>query len=179
MNYFTSGVDISRAQALNEIYHCFEMRMKGERILRGERILKGSTYSINADDDDDDDDDDENDKHFWGNEFFFRDSFLDEGQEIFRLVCNDDVNEYGIVFSDGIREFREKTHVIFREVSFGLMWKNLPLTVSTFQKGFDGCFTENYNGIMEDMNIVNQLEQFGAFLDVTIEKPKYILWTNL
>ena len=58
---------------------------------------------------------------------------------------------------------------------------SLPLSVvNTFQlEQYDGCFTENYDGIIDRMNMVNQAELFGTFLDITKENRTYILWTAL
>ncbi len=172
-----AGVPVSQAQALDDIYYCFDMCMKGEKIRR------------DGDDDADDyyggsgEERKEGDgirgagvEHlFWENEFMFRDPYLDHGREIIRLSAKEDD-----VFAEGIREFREKTHVVFKDMFFGMMWKIMPKSESmeTCRKGFDGCFTKNYDGIMEKMDIVDQNEQFGTILDITLEAPKYILWTS-
>ena len=43
-------------------------------------------------------------------------------------------------------QFREKTHVIFRQTEMGIMWKILPISVDYFGSGFDGSFTKDYDG---------------------------------
>lgn len=170
-----AGVPVTRAQALDDIYHCFELCMKGEKVGR-------------VDSDEEEGKAGEDINQFWGNEFLYRNAYLDNGREIFRSVAttadadndddDDDTDDDSNVFSEGIREFREKTHVIFKETFFGMMWKILPKSANAFKKGYDGCFTKNYDGIIDKMNIVNQNEQFGTILDITIEHPKYILWTS-
>ena len=147
-----SGVLLARSQALDDIYHCFDMCMKGGD---EERKEDNKVYC------------------YWENEFLFRHPYLDRGREV--VAVPPDTNEG--VFSEGIVEFRERTHVVFKEMFFGVMWKVLPLHVNTFKKGYDGCFTKNHDGIMDTMNIVNQYEQFGTILDITKETPAYILWT--
>ena len=169
-----AGVPITRSQALDDIYHCFDLCMKGERVGR-------------VDSDEEEEEEEGKANEAWENEFLYRNPYLDEGREIFRLVtaptaadtdADDDTDDDGNVFSEGIREFREKTHVLFKETFFGMMWKILPKSANAFKKGYDGCFTKNYDGIIDKMNIVNQNEQFGTILDITIEHPKYILWTS-
>ena len=98
----------------------------------------------------------------FGTEFFY------DGRGIFRLKDR--------VFSEGISEFRKKTHVFFRETAFGLMWKILPLSEVAFYNGFyDGCFTKNDNDIIEKMDRQSK-ELFGTFLDIATENQTYILW---
>lgn len=43
-------------------------------------------------------------------------------------------------------QFREKTHVIFRQTEMGIMWKIHPISITYFGSGFDGSFTKNYDG---------------------------------
>jgi hypothetical protein len=166
-------VPITKHEALDEIYHCFDMWIKkgvsvrsvspdpiGYEYEEGE-IREGGTFKEMV--------------TYWGNEFLFRDACADKGRNVFRLVF-----EGSRVFADGIEEFREYTHVVFQETSFGVMWKILPLSVKTFNTGqYDGCFTKNYDGIMDRMDVVNQVDLFGTFLDVTIENLAYLLWTAL
>jgi hypothetical protein len=101
----------------------------------------------------------------FGSEFFY------DGRGIFRLL-----NEKDRVFSEGIAEFRKKTHIFFRETAFGLMWKILPLSDVAFYKGYyDGCFTKNDDKVIEKMDRQSK-ELFGTFLDIVIENQTYILW---
>ena len=174
-NEIMTVVPITRSQALDDIYHCFEMCMKDEKI---GNMDSRTAESMDSYEHEEGEVLEGNARHFWGNEFIFRDPYLDDGGEIFRSVDATDANGDCGVFSDGIHEFRENTHVIFKEMFFGMMWKILPKSVDTFKKGFDGCFTKNHDGIIDIMNIVNQNEQFGTILDITIEDPKYILWTS-
>lgn len=153
--YFTD-VHITRQDALDDIYHCFARWLSfspDDEYEEGE-IKPFVTY--------------------WGNEFIFRDSCSDK-DNIFRLV-----DEESSVFANGIDEFRDNTQVVFKETSFGVMWKIIPLsTVVDTLEQYDGCFTENYDGIMDRMDTVNQAELFGTFLDITKENRTYILWTAL
>lgn len=162
-------VPITKPEALDDIYHCFDRWMKGLSIRSNSPDPIGYEYEegecIR-----------ECDKvTYWGNEYLFRDACSDKGRNVFRLVY-----EGNRVFADGIEEFREYTHVVFKETSFGVMWKILPLSVNTFNTGqYDGCFTKNYDGIMDRMDIVNQVDLFGTYLDIAIENRAYILWTSL
>lgn len=148
-----AGVQITKSEALDEIYHCLDTWINAEDIV---------TY--------------------WGNEFLFRDAGSDEGRGVFYLV-----EDYSVL-SVGISELRKNTHVVLKETSFGVMWKILPLMGQKFMPAdvktcyigkYDGCFTRNFDGIVDKMNIVNQPELFGTFLDPTIENQSYILWTAL
>ena len=164
-------VNITKPEALDDIYHCFDMWMKGVSV---RSVSPDPTIGYEYEEGEIVEDTFAAMVTYWGNEFLFRDSCSDKG-EIFRLV-----NEDGLVFANGIDEFRDNTHVVFKETSFGVMWKILPLSVDTFHTGqYDGCFTKNYDGIMDRMNMVNQVELFGTFLDITIENRAYILWTAL
>ena len=169
-----AGVPITKLEALDDIYHSFDMWMKGV----GVRSVSPDPIGYEYEEGEIREDTVEAMMvTYWGNEFLFRDSASDKdgNGETFRLV-----NEEGSVFSEGIEEFREKTHVVFKDTFFGVMWKILPLSVDTFHTGqYDGCFTKNYAGIMDKMNIVDQAELFGTFLDITIENRAYMLWTAL
>jgi len=158
MTDFTD-IHITKQEALDNIYDCFSrwLSFSQDEFEEGE-IQEEKTFVT-----------------YWGNEFIFRDSCSDK-EKIFRLV-----NEDSVVFANGIDEFRDNTHVVFKETSFGVMWKILPLSVvNTFPlEQYDGCFTENYDGIIDRMNMVNQAELFGTFLDITKENRKYIVWTAL
>ena len=158
-----TGVPITKSEALDDIYHFFDVWIKGYEHEEGE--IREDTN-----------------RTYWGNEFMFRDAISDQGQGVFYLV-----EDYS-VFSVGIDELRKNTHVVFKETSFGVMWKILPLMgqevmppdVKTCYIGqYDGCFTRNFDGIMDKMNIVNQTELFGTFLDIAIESKTYLLWTAL
>jgi hypothetical protein len=166
-----AGVPITKHEALDDIYHCFEMWMKGI----GVRSISPDPIGYEYEEGEILEDEFVPMVSYWGNEFLFRDSDFDEGRETFRLV-----EEESLVYTEGIDEFRQNTHVVFKETSFGVMWKILPLSVDTFQSGqYDGCFTKNNDGIMDQMNMVDQSKLFGTFLDVTIENRTYILWSAL
>ena len=170
------GVPITKHEALDDIYLCFDMWVKGKGVFPDpvgyeyeEGEIREDTNSAMV--------------TYWGNEFLFRDAISDKGQGVFHLVDDD----YS-VFSVGIEELRENTHVVFKETSFGVMWKILPLMgqrklppdVETCYIGqYDGCFTRNHDSIMDMMNIVDQGDLFGTFLDITIENRTYMLWTAL
>jgi len=106
-------------------------------------------------------------EELWRNEFLFSD-----GDERTRLVKG------GSLFSKGIVEFREKTHVVFKDTHFGVLWKIIPRSEFVCSEGFDGCFTKNDDWIMDQMSMVNQREQFGSFLDIAKETPEYLLWAT-
>jgi hypothetical protein len=110
--------------------------------------------------------------HMWMNkeeeESTLGSEFVYDGRGTFRIRDR--------VFSEGIDEFRKKTHIFFRETAFGLMWKILPLSEVAFYKGYyDGCFTKNDDRIIEKMDR-QSLEMFGTFLDIAMENQTYILW---
>ena len=83
------------------------------------------------------------------------------------------------LFSKGIVEFREKTHVVFKDTHYGVLWKIIPRSDFLCNEVFDGCFTKNDDWIMDQMSMVNQREQFGSFLDIAKETPEYLLCTTL
>jgi len=157
---------ITRSEAINDIYHSFDMWMKGAgtdpigyEYEEGETREDTTTFVT-----------------YWGNEFLFRDAISDKGQGVFHLV-EDDYSVYSV----GIDELKENTHIVFEETCFGVMWKILPLSIDPVPEGgqYDGCFTRNHGGIQDIMNLVDQADLFGTFLDITIENRTYLLWTAL
>ena len=144
-------IPILETSALDDIYNCVE------------KCMKGKSAGLSK----------EEDLVYWENEFFHRDTVRDGEREIFRLTGGDRG-----VFSEGIRQFRRNTRVVFKDISLGTMWKLLPASANTYSDRFDGCFTINDDGIKKKMDTCNQIEQFGTTFDITLENPKYILWTS-
>lgn len=160
------GIAVTEEEAVNEIYLAFE-----KVIDRGGIGLVGCGGCLGGGGGEDE----QKKRRLWRNEFLVRgpsqDSGFCDGGTVW-LVRN------GAMFSEGIAEFREKTHIVFKETFFGVMWKILPLSDIVFNEVYDGCFTKNHDFIMDHMDLVNQPEQFGGFLDVTKETRGYILWTT-
>lgn len=169
-----AGVPVVESQALDDIYYCFEMCMKGKPI---HFVYYDYEDGEVIEEEEEEEEDLVAKSQYWENEFFYRDSLLDKDREIIRLVKDDSV------FSEGIADFRDKTQVVFKDIFFGIMWKILPAhdddeaNTSTYNTQFDGCFTKNNDSIMDQLNIVNQDRLFGTILDISIENPLYILWT--
>ena len=161
------NIKLTKKEALDDIYGSIEKWMKGRNV-RSTSPEMG--YSKEREEEE------EPKVTYWGNEFLFRDSILDQGRETFRLTSGNSP-----ILSEGITELREKTKIFFQETSFGVMWKMIPLSVDTFKpfEHLDGCFTPNYADIFDTMNIIDQSKLFGTFLDITIENKMYILWTSL
>ncbi len=111
----------------------------------------------------------------WRNEFLFRGSGPGFGEECRGTVW---LVKGSSIFSEGIVQFRENTHVVFKDTNYGVMWKIIPKSEFLCNEVFDGCFTKNHDCIMDQMDMVNQNKQFGCFLDITIETPVFILWTT-
>ena len=168
------GIPITEDDAVDEIYRCFEglLRAKCESDWIGNC---GEKSIINNNKEEDAD---INPDRFtcWQNEFLYHYS----GQEnigdgrIGLVWCAED----GSLFSEGIFQLREKTHIVFKNTNYGVLWKILPRSVISVGNVFDGCFTKNHDDIMDMMNLVNQNEQFGTFLDITKETTQYLLWTT-
>ena len=104
----------------------------------------------------------------WQNEFLL----MEACTETVRLLKD------GSLFSKGIVEFRENTHIVFKDAPYGVLWKILPRSDLLCSEVFDGCFTRNDDWIMDQMSMVNQREQFGSFLDIAKETPEYLLWAT-
>ena len=162
------NIKFTKTEALDDIYGSIEKWMKGGNV---RSVSPEMGYAM-----EEEEDEEEPKVTYWGNEFLFRDSLLDQGRETFRLTS---INSP--ILSEGITEFREKTKIFFQETSFGVMWKIIPLSVDTFKQfgHFDGCFTPNYPDVFDTMNRIDQSKLFGTFLDITIENKMYILWTSL
>lgn len=115
---------------------------------------------------------DDNKTYFWGNDFIFRNLHTDSITAIRYRLCAD-----ASVLSEGNAEFRRKTHIVFQKACFGVLWKILPLSVTSFTKeSYDGCFTKNYDGVFDRMALVNQYQVFGSAIHVFVKDAKYLLW---
>lgn len=144
-NLTLSRVVIPVQDALIEIYNAFELHWKEKDALG-----------------------------FWCNEFIFRDDVLDRNENTAESFRYSDHS----FLSQGIDQFRSRTHVIFKQTDLGVMWKVLPNSYNTnrvFIKKYDGIFTENYDGISEQIEI-GQDNIFRAPLHKRLENKKYIMW---
>jgi hypothetical protein len=170
------GISITEDAAVDEIYRCFEGLLCAK--CASDWIVNGRGNSIIKNNKEEEEEADINPERFtcWQNEFLYHYS----GQE---NVGNGRVGlvwsaEDDSLFSEGIIQLREKTHIVFKNTNYGVLWKILPRSVISVGNVFDGCFTKNHDNIMDIMNLVNQNEQFGTFLDITKETTQYLLWTT-
>lgn len=168
VNVTLPGIAVTEEEAVNEIYLAFKKLIDG-----GGGI--GSSGCLGVVGRGREDEQEQTKHRIWRNEFLVRGPGQDSGFGAGGTIWS--VRD-GCMFSEGIAEFREKTHIVFKETFFGVMWKILPRSDIVFNEVYDGCFTKNHDYIMDHMDLVNQPEQFGCFLDVTKETKGYILWTT-